>query len=70
MILLCFSVEDMQKSRYRHGCGTIHSQDGSGNKEIVVAGDYLTIGSGDAYSVEIYSTSEDKWRIGEEFNCY
>ena len=53
----------MQSSRSEHGCGTINAQDGTGNKEVVVAGAY-------ADSVEIYSTSEENWRIGEELNCY
>ena len=56
----------MQSSRYSHGCGTIDAQDGTGNKEVVVAGDAGL----DDDSVEIYSTSEENWRIGEELNCY
>ena len=55
----------MQSSRESHGCGTIDAQDGTGNKEVVVAGGYY-----DDDSVEIYSTSEENWRIGEELNCY
>ena len=54
----------MQRSHYLHNCGTI--DDGTGNKEVVAAGD----NGDDASSVEIYSTSEDNWRIGEEFNFY
>ena len=57
-------MEDLQSSRFEHGCGTIDAQDGTGNKEVVVAGGRYTA------SVEIYSTSEENWRIGEELNCY
>ena len=52
-------------SRYQHGCGTI---DGSGSKEVVVAGDAGS--SSDDESVELYSFAEETWRTGEEFNCY
>ena len=58
--LLCFRVEDTQLSRVYHGCGSIDAQDGTGIKEVVAA---------DADSVEIYSISEDNWRMGEYFNC-
>ena len=57
----------MQGYRYWHGCGTIDAQDGSGSKEVVVAGGY---DANDYVSVEIYSTSANNWRMGEEFNCY
>ena len=49
-------------SRSEHGCGTI---DGSGSKEVVVAGDFS---SSDGDSVELYSFAMDSWRTGEEFN--
>ena len=54
----------MQRSHRLQGCGTIDSHDGSGSKEVVVAGD----NGSDAESVEIFSSSEDTWHIGEEFN--
>ena len=50
----------MTTSRKIHGCGTIYAQDGSGNREVVAAGDHK--GSDD--SVEIYSISDDSWRSG------
>jgi len=52
------SVEDMQATRESHGCGTI---DGSGSKEVVVAGDYYI---SDDDSVELYSFAEETWRTG------
>ena len=55
-----FSLNDMYYSRYIHGCGTISAQDGSGNKEVVAAGDNK--GSDD--TVEIYSIADDSWRLG------
>ena len=58
----------MQESRYSHGCGII--DDGSGSKEVVVAGDYNLPTWNNAESVEIYSFSDDTWRTGEDFNCY
>lgn len=54
-------MEDLLTTRYAHGCGTINAQDGSGNKEVVGAGDVA--GSG-AETVEIYSTVDDSWRFG------
>ena len=54
----------MQATRESHGCGTI---DGSGSKEVVVAGDYYI---SDDDSVELYSFAEETWRTGEEFDCY
>ena len=50
--------------RLDHGCGTI---DGSGSKEVVVAGGVVEVTAGDE-SVEIYSFPEDTWRMGEDFN--
>ena len=50
-----------ETTRYAHGCGTINAQDGSGNREVVGAGDVA--GSG-AETVEIYSTVDDSWRFG------
>ena len=55
-----FSLTDMYTSRYTHGCGTISAQDGSGNNEVVVAGDHKS--SDD--TVEIYSIADDSWREG------
>ena len=55
-----FSLNDMYYSRYIHGCGTISAQDGSGNKEVVAAGD---LGS-DGDTVEIYSIANGSWRPG------
>ena len=52
-------MEDLQTGRDDHGCGTINAQDGSGNKEVVVAG------SNCGTSVEIYSIVDDTWRYGK-----
>ena len=56
----------MLVSRYYHGCGVIDAQDGSGNKEVVVAGDFDTIGTvDDSETVEIYSVVNGSWRMGK-----
>ena len=55
-----FSLTDMSHGRATHGCGTISAQDGSGNKEVVVAGDYNYLDK----NVEIYSIANDSWRAG------
>ena len=55
------SLSDLSTSRWGHGCGTIYAQDGSGNKEVVAAGDLR----GQDYSVEIYSIADDSWRPGK-----
>ena len=55
-----FSLTSMYSSRYTHGCGTISAQDGSGNKEVVAAGEHKL--SDD--TVEIYSIADDSWREG------
>ena len=57
-----FSLNDMYYSRYIHGCGTISAQDGSGNKEVVAAGD----NGGGSDTVEIYSIDNDSWRAGND----
>ena len=48
----------MSHGRATHGCGTISAQDGSGNKEVVVAGDRYDD------TVDIYSIANDSWREG------
>ena len=62
--MLRFSVQDLHSARYYHGCGTVLAQDGSGNKEVVIAGHYF---SNYYTTVEIYSTTEDRWREGKSF---
>ena len=62
--IISFSEEDMQVSRQDHVCGTINAQDGLGNKEVVVAGDY-TNPTNDEGTLEIYSVFEGIWRFGE-----
>ena len=54
-------MQDLQTTRYIHGCGTTVAQDGSGNMEVVTAGDRESSG---AESVEIYSIVDDSWRYG------
>ena len=46
----------MSIPKYTHGCGTITAQDGSGNKEVVVA-------AGDV--AEIYTIGYNGWREGD-----
>ena len=53
-----FRLTDMLHGRALHGCGTISAQDGSGNKEVVVAGDRYDD------TVDIYSIADDSWREG------
>ena len=59
------SLSDLSISRWGHGCGTINAQDGSGNKEVVAAGDLKSSEGSD--SVEIYSFADDSWRSGNLF---
>ena len=51
-------LTDIMHGRATHGCGTISAQDGSGNKEVVVAGDRYDD------TVDIYSIADDSWRRG------
>ena len=53
-------MSDLTSTRWGHACGAVNAQDGSGNREVVAAGD---VAAGDN-TVEIYSPVDDSWRSG------
>ena len=66
--MIFLSLSDLTRSRWAHGCGAIFAQDGSGNREVVVAGDLKDSVTADG--VEIYSFADDSWRYGNLLGCF
>ena len=62
-------MEDLIFVRCGHGCGTIYAQDGSLNKEVVVAGTTAGGGEGD-YPAETYSTESGSWRESNQITFF
>ena len=54
------SLSGLNTNRWGHGCGVTYARDGSGNKELVVAGDL----KGQDATVEVYSFADQYWRSG------